>query len=129
MPRSRLLERVALVVVSAALAFAVIDVILRARDAADANVVRESESTPGYYVPEDVLGDGPQPGARSNVVEAHGTETIDAATYTIGADGLRISPAAHSTEPRDCALFFGDSFTYRAGLNIADFIAARLLRR
>jgi hypothetical protein len=61
-----------------------------------------------------VLGYRPKPGGVRRVIMYVGEQRIYDATYTIGPDGLRVTPRAAA--PEGSLLCFGDSFTYGEGL-------------
>ena len=71
-----------------------------------------------HLVPHEELGWALPPGSVVTQKLSFGGELLYDATYTIGPDGLRISsPAEHGHErSTECALFFGDSFTFGQGL-------------
>jgi hypothetical protein len=79
--------------------------------------VEEGNSSERVY-PHDQLGWAPQPGTVITEKVSFEGEVIFDAAYTIGPNGLRISsPATDDHElPRECVLFFGDSFTFGQGL-------------
>jgi hypothetical protein len=69
-----------------------------------------------YFHVDDDLGGGARHGS-SRVREYHGKDVVYDVTYTIGANGLRVSPRDSAvTSTADCGLFFGDSFTFGEGL-------------
>ena len=59
--------------------------------------------------PDDVLGYAPLPGEMPHRM-LDGDVTVFDVTYTIGDDGLRVTPPAPDGVP--CILFFGGSFTF-----------------
>jgi hypothetical protein len=73
------------------------------------------EYPPLYFQPDDELGGAPQKGA-AHVTKRAGSAVVYDVTYTIGANGLRVSPPDHGTDAKACALFFGDSFMFGEGL-------------
>jgi hypothetical protein len=72
----------------------------------------------GYFLPDDDLGGAAQHGA-AHVLKYHGNDVVYDVTYTIGANGLRVSPpdsARGGPGDAECGLFFGDSFMFGEGL-------------
>lgn len=76
--------------------------------------------TEGYRLRDRILGMVPPKAivARSKRV-IQGSPIFDA-TYTIGANRLRIPPPDRGSAVRGCVLFFGCSFTFGEGLQDAD---------
>ncbi|HEV8410900.1 MAG TPA: hypothetical protein VGQ30_10345 [Gemmatimonadaceae bacterium] len=74
------------------------------------------EYPPQYFQPDDELGGAPQKGAAAHVTKRAGSAVVYDVNYTIGANGLRVSPPDHGTDAKACALFFGDSFMFGEGL-------------
>ncbi len=73
--------------------------------------------TKGYWVRDDILGVVPVKGVVARSKHMHGATVIYDVTYSIGPDGLRISPFYSVAELKGCVLFFGCSFTFGEGLN------------
>jgi hypothetical protein len=69
----------------------------------------------GYTVRDEVLGYAPRRGQASRSIKRHGDQVLYDVVYTIGANGLRISPPA--PDAKACLLFFGDSITFGEGVN------------
>ena len=113
-------RRALLIVVGTALALAVLEIAARLLAPEEAPPPRFVESTPTYYVRDDILGYAPAGAAHARAVRTHGADLMYSVTYTIGDDRLRISPPAPSRDPNACALFFGDSFTYGEGVGDED---------
>lgn len=76
----------------------------------------EGSITDGFTRPDDILGYAPQRGSRVSARKFYGDTLIYDVVYTIGANGLRISPPANQN-PRQCVVFFGDSVTFGEGVN------------
>lgn len=75
----------------------------------------EGSYTQGYFRRGDpVLGYGAWPDRRFTSRKFTGERQVYAVTYTIGKDGLRVSPR-HPQKPP--ALFFGGSFTFGEGVD------------
>jgi hypothetical protein len=80
---------------------------------------RVEEGTPPerVNVAHDHLGWAPRAGIVAREKISFAGEVIFDADYTIGANGLRISPPTDGYPPSaPCVLFFGDSFTFGQGL-------------
>jgi hypothetical protein len=73
------------------------------------------EYPPQYFQPDNELGGAPQKGA-AHVTKRAGSTVVYDVTYTIGANGLRVSPPDRGKDATACALFFGDSFMFGEGL-------------
>ena len=71
----------------------------------------------GYTHPDDMLGYAPDPGKRVTARKLHGNTALYDVTYTIGTDGLRVTPSAPGTPVARCVIFFGDSVTFGEGVN------------
>ena len=72
-----------------------------------------------YVRRDDVLGYAPSRDAVVRSVRHEGPHRVYDVTYTIGADGLRATPAAGSGVD-ECILFFGGSFTFGEGVEDAE---------
>ena len=68
----------------------------------------------GYYTVSESLGYAPAKNYIRKSKRFYGEELLYDVTYTIGADGLRITPQAETD--RECLLFFGGSYTYGDGV-------------
>jgi hypothetical protein len=83
-----------------------------------------------YVEPHESLGYAPHPGVRvhaSKLVE--GTALYDV-HYTIGANGLRVTPRPSGAEPPErCVLFFGGSFTFGEAVEDGETLPARVAAR
>ena len=75
----------------------------------------EGSYTTDYFVADDLLGYGPAKPNVATAVKYHDDKPIYRVEYTIGADGLRVSPPAVAPE-LGCALFFGGSVTFGEGV-------------
>jgi hypothetical protein len=80
----------------------------------------------GYHQPDDILGHATTPGKATRVRKWYGQTLLYDVTYTIGPDGLRISPPGTGGPPEACVLFFGDSFTFGEGLSDAEAMPYRV---
>jgi hypothetical protein len=82
-----------------------------------------------YMIPNDTLGYGPIAGAIVEARKVLGPRLIYRVTYTIGENGLRITPEDGDNR---CILFFGDSFTFGEGVEDQQsmpYIVAELSKR
>jgi hypothetical protein len=70
----------------------------------------------GYFASDEILGYAPTKGKTVDSSEYKGKEIVYNVTYTIGDDGLRVSPPSEVINDSPCILFFGDSFTFGEGL-------------
>lgn len=79
--------------------------------------------SPGFMVPDDVLGWAPAKGMQAKAMEVASTglfhrpvgKTSDT-TYTIDSNGLRVAPPYNKPDLAGTALFFGCSYTFGIGL-------------
>jgi hypothetical protein len=80
--------------------------------------IEQGTAAERVYGPHDQLGWAPVAATTATEKWWFDGEVIFDATYTIGANGLRISsPATDGSSPSaPCVLFFGDSFTFGQGL-------------
>jgi hypothetical protein len=81
----------------------------------------------GYFfsMPDPILGYRPRPGVAAQAIrKVRGKLSYDV-TYTIGANGLRISPPAKD-KPDACVLFFGDSIAWGEGVRDDETAAYQL---
>jgi hypothetical protein len=91
------------------------------RDATESRF--ETERTPGIRDrPDSLMGRAPLPNLVQRMkryrVNDDGTEEpVFDVEYTLGANGLRVTPPVEGT-PEACVLFFGGSFTF--GIGVAD---------
>lgn len=86
------------------------------------SVVRESDRnrltySHDYWEKDPDLGGVPRKGIVGRSKRTYNDTVVYDVTYTIGPDGLRISPPADDSRLRGCALFFGCSFTFGEGVN------------
>jgi hypothetical protein len=72
----------------------------------------------GYMVANDTLGYGPVSDAAIQVRKVNKAHTIYDVRYTIGENGLRVTAKSgnQADANNQCALFFGDSFTFGEGV-------------
>lgn len=71
----------------------------------------------GYYFSEDdVLGTAPRRDARSHSTRSVAGRLLYDVTYSVHANGLRVSAPTTEARPIGSILFFGCSFTYGEGL-------------
>jgi hypothetical protein len=70
------------------------------------------------FVRDSALGWLPRPSSTIHAVRTKGARTIFDVTYTIGADGFRVTPA--SRPEGETVLFLGDSFVFGDAINDAD---------
>ena len=66
--------------------------------------------------PNDVLGYAPKPSQAGRFTLTHDGNPIFGHGYTIGPNGLRVSPPHEAVADVPCALFFGGSFTFGTGV-------------
>jgi hypothetical protein len=78
----------------------------------DSGQIHYAES---YTESHEILGYAPRKGQTAPSTRRRGAETEYEVVYTIGEDGLRITPQAASGTP--CVLFFGDSITFGEGVD------------
>ncbi len=76
----------------------------------------EGEYTQGYFIAHDFHGYAPPPGKRVRSKKYRGQTLLYDVTYTISPDGLRVSPLPEAGNSLQCAVFFGDSFTFGEGV-------------
>ena len=73
--------------------------------------------TGGHNAYDDILGYAPK---KSNTIVSKkykGDQLLYDVTYTIGDDGLRITPKYELSDVNQCVIFFGGSFTFGEGVN------------
>lgn len=75
----------------------------------------EGDYTQDYFTGHALLGYGPTRGVRATARKLYAGTTVYDVVYSIGQDGLRISPP-HSQTAAGCVLFFGDSLTFGEGV-------------
>ena len=79
--------------------------------------------------PDDVLGYAPKPSQTGRFTLTHEGNPIFGHGYTIGPNGLRVSPPRQEVADVPCALFFGGSFTFGTGVEDDEampFVAGKL---
>jgi hypothetical protein len=77
----------------------------------------EGSVTEGYTVSDDLLGYAPKKSGRYTARKYYGNTLLYDVAYTIGKDGLRISPPSSETIGGGCIIFFADSTIFGEGLN------------
>ena len=110
-------RKLALSLCALLIALAAAEFILQAMDARDhrATSIRLEGTYLDYFRHRDpVLGYAPMPG-KATAAKFIGTTEIYRVEYTIGPDGLRITPPAPPEAP--VVMFFGCSFVFGEGLN------------
>ncbi len=70
----------------------------------------------GFIRKSRLLGHRPAAGMQTSGMLKIGDRTVYDVTYTIDADGLRVSPPEPAGEDAPCVLFFGCSFMFGEGL-------------
>ena len=80
----------------------------------------EGTISEGFVVPDDDLGYRPRVDSRVTARKLFEDRVIYDVTYSIGADGLRVTPRSQSRRPPTCTVFFGDSVTFGEGVNDAE---------
>ena len=73
--------------------------------------------TSGYRMRDDTLGPVPVKGIITRSKLTHKNTLVYDVVYSIGSNGLRISPPCKGPRPKGGVLFFGCSFTFGEGLN------------
>lgn len=73
--------------------------------------------TNGRNTHNDILGYAPKSGNTIVSKKFKAEKLLYAVTYTIDDDGLRITPKFDFSSFKQCAVFFGGSFTFGEGLN------------
>jgi hypothetical protein len=71
----------------------------------------------GYWEKDPALGGVPKKGIVGRSKRTFNDTVVYDVAYTIGPDGLRVSPPVDDSRLRGCALFFGCSFTFGEGLD------------
>jgi len=88
----------------------------------------------GYMRKDDVFGYAPTSGVRIASSLRFGDDVTYDVVYTIGDDGLRVTPdpgrkaGAAAADDRDCLLFFGGSFTFGEGVDDDETLPAQVAR-
>lgn len=70
-----------------------------------------------YFARHEILGYGPAGPMKVKSIKTYDNHAVYTATYTIGQNGLRITPAPGASQTNNCILFFGGSFTFGEGVN------------
>lgn len=81
----------------------------------DLSKIAIENNTPGFYQPSKYLGFKPTANFQSDAYEKIGDTLIFKVRYTIGENGLRITPECQN-EKASSIVFFGCSFTFGLGL-------------
>jgi len=76
----------------------------------------EGDYKKGYHSTDEILGYAPIKTKTVSSIKYKGDELLYQVRYTIGNNGLRISPPSESVNSDQCILFFGDSFTFGEGV-------------
>ncbi len=71
----------------------------------------------GYFTTDEVLGYAPTKDTSVRVKKYFRDQLLYDAVYTIGKDGLRVTPPAKSGNDDDCIVMFGGSFMFGEGEN------------
>ena len=70
-----------------------------------------------FMLDDDLLGYAPIKISRLTVRRYYRGKLTYQVVYTIGKNGLRVTPPHRQGDLRGCIIFFGDSFTFGNGLN------------
>lgn len=76
--------------------------------------------TKGYSISNEYLGYGPAKGNAFSSRLFHEDQLIYDVTYTIGRNGLRITPQGRNMKENECVLVFGGSFSFGEGVEDQD---------
>jgi hypothetical protein len=71
----------------------------------------------GYMAANDILGYAPPGDRKFTSKKFYQNQLLYDVTYTIGKDGLRITPPAESHSDNECVIFFGGSYTFGEGVD------------
>ncbi len=71
----------------------------------------------GYCTQNEILGYAPSKGKQVTSKKFYKNQLIYHVVYTIGNDGLRVTPAPKTYNDDECIIFFGGSFTFGEGVN------------
>jgi hypothetical protein len=82
-----------------------------------------------YLARDSLLGYTPVKRAVQRLRRTSGDSVLYDVVYTIDSLGLRISPPAHRPPPRECLLFFGDSYTIGEGVSDSETMPYRVAIR
>ena len=77
----------------------------------------EDEYKQGYFSPSEILGYGPPGEVTVNSRKLRENQLLYDVKYTIGSNGLRITPPGKIPNENECIVFFGDSLTIGQGVN------------
>lgn len=77
----------------------------------------EGTITQGFTAPHPDLGYAPVPGRRVSARKYFGEDLLYDVSYTIGDNGLRVTPQPLAGRAKECVVFFGDSITFGEGVN------------
>jgi hypothetical protein len=80
------------------------------------NSVKSIRQEEGYFSSDEILGYAPTKGKIVHSIAYKGKEILYNVTYTIGDNGLRISPPPELANNNQCIVFFGDSHTFGEGV-------------
>lgn len=70
-----------------------------------------------FFIADEILGYSPLKGKIITAKKFYENQLLYDVTYTIGSDGLRITPPGKSHPDNECIVFFGGSFTFGQGVN------------
>lgn len=76
----------------------------------------EGTITEGFTHPDDALGYAPDAGRHVTARKRYGDSVLYDVVYTIGPDGLRVTPPTSGSPETSCIVFFGDSVTFGEGV-------------
>jgi hypothetical protein len=71
----------------------------------------------GYMPRSEILGYAPPRNKTVTSKKFHENQLLYDVTYTIGNDGLRITPSTKSHYNNECVIFFGGSYTFGEGVD------------
>lgn len=83
---------------------------------------------PEYAEVEDGFGIVPRAGVEVRSTRHAGDQLLYDVTYTIGEDGLRVTPGAAAAADGEAIVLFGGSFTFGEGVEDDETFAAQLAR-
>jgi hypothetical protein len=78
--------------------------------------IKTEASVDRFMLDDHLLGYAPKKDSRVTVRKYRRGKLSYQAIYTIGKNGLRVTPPHHQGDLRGCIIFFGDSFTFGDGL-------------
>jgi hypothetical protein len=88
--------------------------------AASNQIPIKTVNSPDYIQRHSYLGTRPRPSSVNRATSTYGDLLLYDVEYTIGENGLRISPPVSAGEADGCVLFFGGSFVYGVGVGDAE---------